>query len=54
MHYPFVAVRRGRAALAALGVVCYNAGPRQFNSNDPWLSGFVNTARKRQVDAKKT
>jgi tripartite-type tricarboxylate transporter receptor subunit TctC len=53
IHYPFVAVRCGRAALAASGVVCYNAGPRQFNSNEPWLSGFVKTARKRQENAKR-
>jgi tripartite-type tricarboxylate transporter receptor subunit TctC len=46
MHYPFVAVCRGRAALAASGVVCYNAGPRQFNSDEPWLSGFVKTGKK--------
>jgi hypothetical protein len=54
MHYPFVAARRKRAALAASGVVCYNAGPRRFNSNEARLSGFVKTARKRQENAKKT
>jgi tripartite-type tricarboxylate transporter receptor subunit TctC len=53
IHYPFVAARHGRAALAASGVVCYNAGPRQFNSNEPWLSGFVKAARKRQENVKR-
>jgi len=38
MHYPFVAARRGRAALAASGFVCYNAGPRRFNNNEPLLA----------------
>jgi hypothetical protein len=52
MHYPFVAVCCGRAALAASGVVCYNAGPRQFNSNQPWLSGFVKTGKKTPRNAK--
>jgi hypothetical protein len=38
MDYPFVAFRCGRAALAASGFVCYNAGQRQFNKNEPWLA----------------
>jgi len=38
MAYPFVALRHGCAALAALGFVCYNAGQRQFNKNEPWLT----------------
>jgi tripartite-type tricarboxylate transporter receptor subunit TctC len=52
IHYPFVAVRRGPAALAASGVVCYNAGPRQFNSNESWLSGFVKRQENAKEDAK--
>jgi hypothetical protein len=54
MHYPFVAVRRGPAALAASGVVCYNAGPRQFNSNESWLSGFVKRQENAKENVKKT
>jgi hypothetical protein len=38
MDYPFVAFRYGGAALAASGFVCYNAGQRQFNKNEPWLA----------------
>jgi hypothetical protein len=35
MDYPFVADSRARAALAVPRFVCYNAGRRQFNNNEP-------------------
>jgi tripartite-type tricarboxylate transporter receptor subunit TctC len=48
IRYPFVAVRRGRVVLAASGVVCYNAGPRRFNSREPAACGFVKRQEKRR------
>jgi uncharacterized MAPEG superfamily protein len=54
IHYPFVAVRRRPAALAASGVVCYNAGPRQFNSNESRLSGVVKRQENAKENVKKT